>query len=63
MSAKVDELTRMINGLNAEELDLIIEYIYTLKDLENIKARLDVESGNTETFDSVEEWWQSINED
>lgn len=29
---------------------------------ESIQARKDVEEGNVETFDSVEDWWTSVNE-
>ena len=47
---ETEKITQLLNGLDDEQLDLIIEYIYKLKDLENIKARLDGESGNTESF-------------
>ncbi|PAB01070.1 hypothetical protein AKL21_07375 [Enterococcus canintestini] len=60
---ETEKITQLLNGLDDEQLDLIIEYIYKLKDLENIKARLDGESGNTESFNSVDEWWDSVNED
>lgn len=60
---ETEKITQLLDNLDSEQLDLIIEYIYKLKDLENIKARLDVESGNTESFNSVDEWWDSVNED
>ncbi|EJG4466689.1 hypothetical protein M9728_000986 [Enterococcus faecalis] len=61
--SETEKITQLLDNLDSEQLDLIIEYIYKLKDLENIKARLDVESGNTESFNSVDEWWDSVNED
>ena len=61
--SETEKITQLLDTLDSEQLDLIIEYIYKLKDLENIKARLDVASGNTESFHSVDEWWGSVNED
>ncbi|HGW2884621.1 MULTISPECIES: actin-related protein 2/3 complex subunit 5 family protein [Enterococcus] len=61
--SETEKITQLLDNLDSEQLDLIIEYIYKLKDLENIKARLDVESENTESFNSVDEWWDSVNED
>ncbi|MFC0361411.1 hypothetical protein [Enterococcus canintestini] len=61
--SETEKITQLLDNLDSEQLDLIIEYIYKLKDLENIEARLDVESGNTESFHSVDEWWDSVNED
>lgn len=35
----------------------------SIENKESIQARKDVEEGNVETFDSLENWWTHINED
>ncbi|SDK70460.1 type II toxin-antitoxin system RelB/DinJ family antitoxin [Alkalibacterium thalassium] len=34
-----------------------------LNNAANIQARKEVESGETEQFDNVEDWWMDLNED
>lgn len=65
---ETEKITQLISKLNSEELNLVIEYIYTLTLQKEFKIDLDealndVKQNNfSGDFDTFEEMMRSINE-
>ncbi|EME3580356.1 hypothetical protein IHP33_12000 [Enterococcus faecalis] len=65
---KTEEITQLISNLDSEELNLVIEYIYTLTLQKEFKIDLDQalnevnQNKTSDDFDSFEEMMRSINE-
>ncbi|ENZ5542641.1 hypothetical protein ACGWJW_001981 [Enterococcus hirae] len=65
---KTEKITQLISNLDSEELNLVIEYIYTLTLQKEFKIDLDQalnevnQNKTSDDFDSFEEMMRSINE-
>ena len=59
-----EELKHIIDKLNEDKLKILLVMAKSWmspNEVENIQARIDAEQGNTQKFDTVDEWWENIN--